>query len=65
MVDKGKYNDRRDFIPSMRDRVNYDRLDRMFWVEIMSSVWDMLNISCLWANAIIGLEPREKNLTLR
>ena len=37
----------------------------MFWVEIMSSVWDMLNIRCLWANTIIGLEPKRKKSNIK
>ena len=31
----------------------------------MSLVWDMLNIRCLWANTIIGLEPKRKKSDIK
>lgn len=66
MVDKRKNDDWRDFfIPSMRDRVNYDCLDGMFWVEIMSSVWDMLNISRLWGRYNYRPGTQEKNSDIK
>lgn len=36
----------------------------MFGVEIISSIWDILNISCLWTDRIIGLEPGRSDINI-